>query len=90
MIHNSDIYYTYKDIYLSKKEELLQGIHSASGLKPHAGQERADSATIAVTTKENAIKKTFGKRLEIPVEYFLKHILHILIDLRKTLMQDLN
>ena len=53
-------------------------------------KKRTDSATIAVTTKENAIKKTFGKRLEIPVEYFLKHILHILIDLRKTLMQDLN
>ena len=37
---NTYIYYTYKDIYLSKKEELLQGIHSASGLKPHAGQEK--------------------------------------------------
>lgn len=53
-------------------------------------KKRADGATIAVTTKENAIKKTFGKRFEIPVEYFLKQILHILMDLRKTLLQDLN
>ena len=41
MIHNSDIYYTYKGIYLSEKEKLLQGIHSANGLKPHAGQEKS-------------------------------------------------
>ena len=53
-------------------------------------KKRADGATIAVTTKENAIKKNFGKRFEIPVEYFLEHILHILIELRKTLLQDLN
>ena len=53
-------------------------------------KKRTDGATIAVTTKENAIKKNFGKRFEIPVQYFLKHILHILIDLRKTLLQDLN
>lgn len=53
-------------------------------------KKRTDGATIAVTTKENAIKKNFGKRFEIPVEYFLKHILHILIELRKTLLQDLN
>ena len=35
-INNSDIYDTYKDLYLSEKEheeKLLQGIHSANGLK---------------------------------------------------------
>ena len=35
-INNSDIYDTYKDLYLSEKdleEKLLQGIQSAKGLK---------------------------------------------------------
>ena len=35
MINNSDIYDTYKDLYLSEKEhedKLLQGIQSANGL----------------------------------------------------------
>ena len=37
-INNSDIYDTYKDLYLSKKEreqKLLQGIRSTNGLKAH-------------------------------------------------------
>ena len=39
-INNSDIYDTYKDLYLSKKEreeKLLQGIQSANGLNAHVG-----------------------------------------------------
>ena len=35
-INNSDVYDTYKDLYLSekeRKEKLLQGIQSANGLK---------------------------------------------------------
>ena len=35
-INNSDMYGTFKDLYLSEKqreEKLLQGIHSANGLK---------------------------------------------------------
>ena len=39
-INNSDIYDTYKDLYLSEKEreeKLLQGIQSADGLKARAG-----------------------------------------------------
>ena len=41
----------------------------ANGLKSHACAEKADGAAIAVTTKENAIKKTFGRRFGVPVEY---------------------
>ena len=40
MINNSDIYDTYKDLYLSEKEreeKLLQGIQSANGLKARLG-----------------------------------------------------
>ena len=39
-INNSDIYDTYKDVYLSekqRKEKLLQGIQSANGLKASLG-----------------------------------------------------
>ena len=42
-INNSDIYDTYKDLYLSEKEhevKLLQGIQSANGLKAHLGGKK--------------------------------------------------
>ena len=42
-INNSDIYDTYKDLYLSEKEreeKLLQGIQSANGLKARLGAKR--------------------------------------------------
>ena len=42
-INNSDIYDTYKDLYLSKKErekKLRQGIHSANGLKARVGAKK--------------------------------------------------
>ena len=43
MIDDSDIYDTYKDLYLSEKERegrLLQGIQSASGLKARVGEKK--------------------------------------------------
>ena len=42
-INNSDVYDTYKDLYLSKKEHeerLLQGIQPANGLKAHVGAKK--------------------------------------------------
>ena len=42
-INNSNIYDTYKDLYLSKKEreeKLLQGIQSANGLKVRLGAKK--------------------------------------------------
>ena len=62
-INNSDIYDTYKDLYLSEKEheqKLLQGIQSANSLKTRAGAKKADGTALTVTTKENAIKEKFG------------------------------
>ena len=41
--NNSDIYDTYKDLYLSKKEceeKLLQGIQSVNGLKAQVGAKK--------------------------------------------------
>ena len=76
-INNSDIYDTYKDLYLSKKEreeKLLQGIQSANGLKASVGAKKADGTALTITTQENAIKKTFDKRFAIPLDFdFFKH-----------------
>ena len=66
--NNSDVYDTYKDLYLSEKErekKLLQGIESASGLKARVGAKKADGTALTMTTQENAIKKTFDKRFAI-------------------------
>ena len=76
-INNSDIYDTYKDSYLRKKEreeELLQGIQSANGLKARVGGENTDGIALATTTQEKAIKQTFDKRFAIPLDFdFFKH-----------------
>ena len=45
-INNSDIYDTYKDLYLRKKErkeKLLQGIQSTNGLKARVGAKNAEA-----------------------------------------------
>ena len=76
-INNSDIYDTYKDLYLSKKEheeKVFQGIQPVNGLKTQMCAKKADWTVLAVTTQENAIKKTFEKRFAIPQDfYFFKH-----------------
>ena len=76
-INNADIYDTYKDLYLSEKEreeKLHQCTQSASGLKACSVAKTADGITLTVTTKENAIKKTFGKRFAIPLDFdFFNH-----------------
>ena len=46
----------------------------ANGLKGRVGAKKADGTALAVTTHENAIKKTFGKRFAIPLDfYFFNH-----------------
>ena len=76
-INNSDIYDTYKDLYLSEREreeKLLQGIQSVNGLKARVGAKKADGTAWAVTNQENATKKTFDKRFAIPLDFdFFKH-----------------
>ena len=57
-----------------REEKLLEGIQSANGLKARAGAKKADGTALTVTTKENAIKKIFGKRFAIPLDFdFFKH-----------------
>ena len=76
-INNSDIYDTYKDLYLSEKEceeKLLQGIQPANGLKARLGAKKADGTALTLTTQENAIKKTSDKRFAIPLDFnFFMH-----------------
>ena len=76
-INNSDIYDTYKDLYLSKKgreEKLFQGIQPTNGLKTWVRAKKADGTALTLTTLENAIKKTFHKRFAISVDFdFFKH-----------------
>ena len=48
-INNSDIYDTYKDLYLSEKEgeeKLLRGIQSANGLNAWLGAKKADGTAL--------------------------------------------
>ena len=65
------------DLYLSKKEheqKLFHRIQPANGFKTQAGTENGDGSSITVTTQENAKKKTFGKRLVVPLDFnFFKH-----------------
>ena len=85
-INNSDIYDTYKDLYLSEKEreeKLLQGIQSANELKARVGTKKADGAALTVTTQENAIKKTFDKRFAIPLDFDFLSMLCIHMDFKK-------
>ena len=76
-INNSDIYDTYKDLFLSKKEReenLLQWIQPTNGLKARMVAKKADGAALTMTAPENAIKKTFDKRFPIPLDFdFFKH-----------------
>ena len=63
---------------MSKKEgeeRLLQGIQSAYGLKALLGAEKAEDGTaVTLATLENAIKKTFGKRFGILLDFdFFKY-----------------
>ena len=76
-INNSDVYDTYKDLYLSEKEceeKLLQGIQSANGLKACLVTKKADGTALTLTTQEHAIKKAFDKRFSISLDFdFFKH-----------------
>ena len=79
-INNSDIYDTYKNLYLSEEErekKLPQGIQLANGLKVQVGAKKADGTALTVTTQENAIKKAFNKIFAISLDFdFFKHPLY--------------
>ena len=71
-IDNTDIFDTYRDLYLSKNQRgdrLLQGIQGAKGLQARVGATKADGTALAFTAEENAIKKTLGSRFSIPLDF---------------------
>ena len=76
-INSAGIYDTYKDLYVSKKEReetLLQGIQSVNSIKAWLDAKNADDTSLTVTTQENTIKKTLGKRFAILLDFdFFKH-----------------
>ena len=76
-INNSDVYDTYKDLYLSEKEceeKLLQDIQWVNGLKTRVGSKKAHGTALTVTTQENVIRKRFDKRFAIVLDFeFFKH-----------------
>ena len=66
-INNSDIYDTYKNLYLSEKkreEKLLQGIQTANGLKARTGAKKTDDMALAVTTRKMRSKRRLVKCLQ--------------------------
>ena len=66
-ISNSDIYDTYKNLYLSEKkreEKLLQGIQTANGLKARTGAKKTDDMALAVTTRKMRSKRRLVKCLQ--------------------------
>ena len=61
-INNSDVYDTYKDLYLSEKERKKRlGIQSTNGLKARLGAKKANGTALTLTTQENTIKKRLIK-----------------------------
>ena len=76
-INNSDIYDTYKDLYLSEKEgekKLLQGIQLAYGSKAKVGAKKADGAAPTVTTPEMLLNRRLINGLQCRwILTFFKH-----------------
>ena len=71
-INNSNIFDTYNDLYLSKKDRqdrILQGIQSSNGLKGRLGSTKSDGTALTLTATETAIKKTLNKRFSIPLDF---------------------
>ena len=72
VIENADIFDTYKDLYLTKKQRenmQLQGIQLENGLKAQVGAKKADGTDLTLSTAENAVKKTLGNRFMIPLDF---------------------
>ena len=80
MINNSEIYETYKDLYLSEKqreERLLQGIQPVNGLKERLDAKKVDGIALILTNQENGIKKTYDNRFAIPLDFdFFKYSIY--------------
>ena len=71
-INKTDIYDTCKDLYFSKKgrkEKMPRGTQSTNGLKARADARKIGNMKITVTTQINTLKKTFGKRFVILLDF---------------------
>ena len=56
----------------------------SNGLKARTGAKETDSTALAVTTQDNAMKKTFTKMFAISLDFdFFKHPVYIRMALKK-------
>ena len=63
-IDNSDVYHTYKDLYMSEKEReerLLQDIQSVNGSKPPLGAKKADGPALTIQPRKIQLKRRLIK-----------------------------
>ena len=68
-INDSDIYDTYKNLYLEEKEceeNLPECMQSANGLKALVGANKVADTKIKASIRENTTKTIFDERLAIP------------------------
>ena len=69
VIENADIFDTYKDPYLTKKQRekmQLERIQPENSLKARAGTKTADGTDLTLSTAENAVNKTLEKQVYDP------------------------
>ena len=63
----------------------IDTINNSDDLKARLGAKKADGTTLTLTTQENAIKKTFGNRFAILLDFdFFLSILCIPMALKNT------
>ena len=72
----------------------FQGIQPENGLKARVGAKKSDGTDLTLSTAENAVKKTLGKRFAIPLDfeyfkqpvspYYLHKKLFVTIELNKS------
>ena len=66
-IDNSDVYHTYKDLYMSEKEReerLLQDIQSVNGSKPPLGAKKADGTALTIQPRKMQLKRRLIKSFQ--------------------------
>ena len=71
-MNNADIYGTYKNLYLSKKNAKRSYFNWLKVLG--RWKKQADGTATTVATQENTVKKTIAKRFLVPLDFdFFKH-----------------
>ena len=92
-IENCDIFDTYKDLFLTKRENMhFQGIQPKNGLDARLDAKKSDGTDLTLSTAENAVKTTLGNRFMIPLdfEFFKQSISPFYLDEKLFVTIELN